>query len=70
MDEELFLSQLSELYQMALKEPIDIRPMVQKIVPTYVIKEEDKAMCEVSNMIKLQEQTALDEAAATSEEQE
>ena len=70
MDEELFLSQLAELYQMALKEPVDIRPMVQNMVPTYVIKEEDKILHSVSPVVKLQEQMALDEAAATSEEQE
>ncbi len=70
MDEELFLSQLAELYQMALKEPVDIRPMVQKMVPTYVIKEEDKLLIKTGQVIQLQEQMALDEAAATSEEQE
>jgi len=70
MDEELFLSQLAELYQMALKEPVDIRLMVQKMVPTYVIKEEDKLILETSKVVRLQEQMAMEEAAATSEEQE
>ena len=69
MDEEKFLGQLKELYQMALKEPVDIRPLVQKMVPTYVIKEEDKLLIEASNAANFQNQLVLEEAAV-SEEQE
>ncbi len=68
MDEEKFLDDLDELYQLCLKEPVDIRLMVQKIVPTYVIKEEDKKFIETNNMMNLKEENAL--VAATSEEQE
>ncbi len=39
MDEETFLSDLNELYQTVLEEPEDIRPLIQKLVPTYVRKE-------------------------------
>ncbi len=43
MDEEKFLNDLKELYQVALKEPekVEIRNYVKKIVPTYVIKKEN-----------------------------
>ena len=40
LDEEKFLNQLSELYLEVLKEPADIRPLIQEIVPTYVRKTE------------------------------
>jgi Predicted nucleoside-diphosphate sugar epimerases len=38
LDEELFLKQLHELYSEVNKETPDIRALVQKIVPTYIIK--------------------------------
>lgn len=38
MDEEKFLEQLEQLYEKVTSEIIDIRPFVQEIVPTYVIK--------------------------------
>lgn len=40
MDDEKFLNDLKELYQVVLKEPekVEIRNYVKKIVPTYVIK--------------------------------
>lgn len=41
MDEEHFLEQLEKLQEIVVTEPEDIRHLVQKIVPTYVIKKED-----------------------------
>ena len=41
MDEEKFLSDLAELYQTVVNEPENIRPMVQKMVPTYVPKQDE-----------------------------
>ncbi len=38
IDEERFLQDLDELYASVISEIVDIRSMVQKIVPTYVIK--------------------------------
>ncbi len=42
MDDEKFLNDLKELYQVVLQEPekVEIRNCVKKIVPTYVIKKE------------------------------
>lgn len=39
IDEERFLQELDQLYVAVLAETMDIRTMVQQIVPTYVIKE-------------------------------
>jgi len=41
MDEEKFLNDLAELYQTVVNEPENIRPMVQKMVPTYVPKQDE-----------------------------
>lgn len=46
MDDEKFLGQLSKLYQIALQEPADIRPLIQQIVPTYVMKKSEQKTAE------------------------
>ena len=42
MDEEAFLTSLNKLYETVIQEPSDIRPLIQSMVPTYVIKQDGK----------------------------
>ncbi len=67
LDEEKFLKELDELYNVALQEPVDIRSMVQKIVPTYVVKKEGKKAALKAAVIEHLTE-AEKEAAAASEE--
>ncbi len=39
MDEDKFLEQLNRLYDAAIHETADIRPLVKEIVPTYIMKQ-------------------------------
>lgn len=44
IDEEKFLQELDELYVAVLAETMDIKSMVQKIVPTYIANEENDSI--------------------------